>query len=165
MVAAQPALSTRWPWFRGGLSGLVAALLPLVWVVDTSSCGDHPGPMERTGVDIITNLDLAWWAAAPFLLVMVLSPFVARRVGGIPRAMVHLVGLGVTGFVSYCVFVVLFVAIFAERTIKVAGFLVAAAGAGVVFDALFRFVAGARELWKARAAWDAPSRHSWRSPS
>ena len=122
------------------------------WVVDTSSCGEHPGPVERTGVDIITNLDLAWWAAAPFLLIMVLAPFVARRVGGIPRALVHLVGLVVTGVVGYGIFVVLFVAIFSERTLKVAGFLVAAAGAGVVFDAFFRVAAGTRELWKARCS-------------
>jgi hypothetical protein len=134
---------------------VVTALLPLVWAVDTDSCGGsgaNPGPLERTGVDIVTQLDLSWWAVAPVVFVMVVAPYFAGRLGGIPRLVVHLVGLVATGVVGCGIFVAMFVTIFTERTLKAAGVLVAGAGVGAVADALFRVGAGGFELWKRRRA-------------
>jgi len=124
------------------------ALLPLVWVAETSSCGDHPGTVDLTGVDVTSNLRAEWWFLAPLLLVMVLSPWGASRLKGVSRLIAHLVGLLVTGFVAYGVYMALLFTIFTERALKGAGFVVAASTVAAVGDAVFRAVAGARELWR-----------------
>lgn len=137
----------RWPWHRGALSGLVTLLLPLVWVVETGSCGEAPGARDLTGLEIAGRLSGDWWVLVPAVLLMVLTPWGAARLRGGARLAAHLVGLAATGLVAYGVYVALLFAIFSERALKGAGYLVAGCTVAAVGDALGRAVAGTREWW------------------
>lgn len=143
--------STRHPWVRSGLMGLLPVLLPFAWVLELDSCG-HPVPLETelTGTMIIGKFELeGWMVVVPVLLVVVLTPFLAPRVQrpGL-RVLVHSAGLVAAVFAGWGAFFAMFFTIFTERVPKGAGWVVLAEFAGSIVDAILRVVWSALE-WRA----------------
>lgn len=151
-MSAAP-LSTRHPWVRSGLLGLVPLLLPFVWVLETDSCGNKlPTETEVTGTMVIGRFELqGWLVIVPVLVMVLLTPFAANtleRVG--LRVLVHLLGLAGTLLAGWGAFFAMFFTIFSEREARGVGWLVVACFAGSLLDALLRVVWSTREWLKAR---------------
>ena len=146
--------STRQPWVRTGLMGLVPLLLPFVWVLELDSCGHAPVQTELTGTMVIGKFELEGWAVAlPVLLVLVLTPYLAARVAkpGL-RVLVHVLGLIAALFAAWGAFFVMLFAIFSERVFYGVGWVVLGSFVGSIVDAVLRVIWSTLEWLRARAA-------------
>lgn len=145
--------STRLPWLRSGLMGLVAPLLPLVWVMESSSCSGAKN-VPHTGVEIVSRFEAdAWPVLALVLLLAALTPVVARyRLAQQPdlETWAHVLGLAACGLQAYGAALAIFFTVFAEREATAVGVLVLALFGACVVDALLR-VAWSAQAWR-RAA-------------
>jgi hypothetical protein len=140
--------------------GLVPLLVPFVWVLEIDSCG-HSVPLEKeiTGTMVVEGFGLeAWMMSIPVLLAVVLIPYLAPRVQRLGlRVWLHVAGLVAAVLTGWTGFVIMHFAIFSERMVAGVGWLVLAAFAGSIVDALLRVVWSAQE-WRAvrRASTTAP---------
>ncbi len=152
-MTTRPA-SARAPWARGGLYGLVAALSPLVWVFEVSTCGGSaPRQGEYTGAWLFARIDAEGWAVlVPVLAIAVAAPFVAARLRAGWATLVHLLALAAVGFATWLMGFLLTFSLFAERSLRGAGWLVALATVGTVVDALARLALAAGEWLSERRA-------------
>ena len=147
--------STRHPWVRTGLMGLVTLLLPFVWVLELDSCG-HPVPMttELTGAMVVGKFELqGWMLVVPVLLLVVLPPYFALKIPRLGwRVLLHAVALVAALFAAWGAFMAMFFTLFTEREARGAGWVVLAAFAGSVLDASLRVVWSTQEWVRARRA-------------
>lgn len=125
-------------------------LLPLAWVVETSSCSG-PAPVETplTGLSLLGSFDLE--AAAfivPALLLSLAAPLVASRFAGGRRVAVHALGLVGAGLSAWGASLVLFFSLFSTRELLPAGLAVLVLFCSGVVDALGRLALGLAE-WRA----------------
>jgi hypothetical protein len=125
----------------------MALLLPLAWVVEVSSCNGEPGATRvRTGLELISEFDPPWQVGLTCALALAVAlPVLAARWGRGPAALGHLVGLAASALVVWAGWMTLFFTIFAERTVKAAGWLVVGCLAVFGLDAAVRTVLAARE--------------------
>lgn len=139
--------SVRYPWARGGLSGLLMLLAPFVWVVDVNSCGGNgPVQTELTGLALMGKFDLEWTAWVLLTMAFtVLTPFMAMKVTRAAwEISVHVLGFVATGFFVWLGHMTMFFTIFTDRSPYGAGVvviitllaLIADAGARLVFSVL-----------------------------
>ena len=146
--------STRQPWVRSALVGLVPLLLPFVWVLELDSCGQPavPRATDITGTMVVGKFELDGWAVViPVLLVVVLTPFLAPRIQRLgARVFVHALGLLATVFAAWGAFFAMLFTIFSERSPKGAGWLVLAAFAAAIIDAGLRFGWSLQEWLRSR---------------
>jgi hypothetical protein len=157
-VSPTRAPSRRYPWLRGGLYGLIAALGPFTWVVEVDGCG-HAPPVatELTGVEVAARVEPEGWAVVvPVLLVAIAMPFLAARASAGWSALVQAVGLAASGFIGYVTWFALFFSIFTERSLKSAGWLVAGTAVATVLEAVVRTAEATREWWLQRPRATAP---------
>lgn len=147
-----PATSRRYPWARGGLYGVIAALAPFAWVLEIDGCGRvAPEETELSGVALLGKMELEGWAIVlPVLAVALLAPWVATKLTAGWAALVQTLGLVATGFVAYVAWFVLFFALFSERVLRAAGWLVAATVVLTLLEALGRTGHAVREWWASR---------------
>ena len=135
--------SVRYPWARGGLSGLLLLLTPFVWVVDVSSCGGNgPVQTELTGLALMGKFDLEWtsWVLLTMFFT-VLTPFVAMKVARAGwEIFVHLLGFVATGFFVWLGNMTMFFTIFTDRSPRAAGVLVIITLLSLILDAGARLV-------------------------
>lgn len=145
--------STRQPWVRTGLMGLVPLLLPFVWVLELDSCGHAPVQTELTGTMVIGKFELEGWAVAlPVLLVLVLTPYLAARVAKLGlRVLVHVLGLIAALFAAWGAFFVMLFTIFSERAFYGVGWVVLGSFVGSILDAVLRVIWSTQEWLRARA--------------
>lgn len=147
------AKSTRLPWLRGGLVGVVLPLLPLVWVVEVSSCEGRPDEVkDLTGLEVLGHTELeGHLLLGAAVLVMVFAAPLATRLAGLgARVAVHALGLVAAVLALLAIDFAMTFAIFSERTLKPAGLLVTALFIGAVVDALLRVVWSVLEWLAAR---------------
>lgn len=145
--------SSRRPWIRTGLMGLVPFLLPFVWLLEIDSCG-HPVPttMEITGSMIVGKFDVeGWLVIVPVLLVVLLTPFFAARVPSLGyRVLMHLAGFLGAALAAYGALFAMFFTIFSTREAKGVGWIVIALFLGSVGDAIARLAWSLQEWRSAR---------------
>lgn len=145
--------SARYPWARGGLSGLILLLTPFVWIVDVSSCGGQgPVATEITGLVLLGRFDvvLTSWLVGCWALA-VATPFVANRVQRAgAEVWVQLLGLVATGLFSYVGMFGMFFTIFSDRTPRLAGVGVISVFAAMGLDAVTRVGFSVQQWWRAR---------------
>lgn len=145
--------SARLPWLRSGLLGLVAPLLPFVWVVESSSCGGAQR-VESTGVEVLARFEPEAWPVlvlvlAIALLTPVLAPrLLAQRPGQLVWA--HVLGLVACALSTYGLLFALYFTIFSEREATLAGLAVLGLFGACVLDALARLAWSAQEWRGAR---------------
>jgi uncharacterized membrane protein len=85
------------------------------------------------------------------LLVVVLTPFLAPRISKLGlRVWLHVLGLVAAAFAAWGAFLVIFFTIFTERQPRGVGWVVLAAFAGSIVDALLRVVWSTQEWARAR---------------
>jgi hypothetical protein len=145
--------STRHPWVRSGLMGLVPFLLPFVWVLETDSCGSHvPTTTEITGTAVIGRFELdGWLVIVPVLLILLLTPFAANRLARVGlRVLVHVLGLVAAALAAWGASFAMLFTIFSDREAKGVGWLVLGCFGGSLLDALLRVVWSTREWLQAR---------------
>ncbi len=151
--------SARYPWARGGGSGLILLVTPFVWVVDVSSCGGQaPVQTELTGLVLLGRFDLgltswltACWAVA------VATPFLANRVQRAgAEVWVQVLGLVATGLFAYVGMFGMFFTIFSDRTPRLAGVVVLSVFGAMVLDAVTRVGLSVRQWWRVRASSAGP---------
>jgi hypothetical protein len=151
--------STRQPWVRSGLMGLVPLLLPFVWVLEINSCGNAaPATTEITGTMVVGHFELeGWLLIVPVVLLVLLTPFAANRLAreGL-RVLVHVLGLVATALAGWGATMAMLFTIFSEREAKGVGWVVLACFGGALLDALLRVVWSTQEWLKARALAKAP---------
>lgn len=140
--------SSRQPFVRAGLMGLVPLLLPFVWVLELDSCGHAPVATQLTGLELVGKFNGdAWAITIPALLLCVGTPFLAARLAAPGwRLVVHLAGLVAAGFSAYAAAIVMFFTIFSSRSARGVGWLVVALFVGSLLDALLRVFWSVREL-------------------
>lgn len=145
--------SSRHPWVRSGLMGLVPLLLPFSWVLELDSCGHTPVQTELTGTVVLGRFELEGWAVAvPVLLVLLLTPYLAPRVAALgPRVLVHVLGLIAALLATWGAFFVMLFSIFSERVFFGVGWIVFGCFVGSIVDALLRVVWSLQEWLRARA--------------
>lgn len=147
--------STRHPWVRTGLMGLVPLLLPFVWLLELDSCG-HQVPLatELTGVMVVGKLELqGWMLVVPVLLLVLLPPYFASRIPRLGwRVLLHAVALLAALVAAWGAFMVMFFTLFTEREPRGVGWVVVAAFAGSVLDASLRVGWSTQEWVRARRA-------------
>jgi hypothetical protein len=142
-----PPRSARWPWARGGLSGIIAMLLPFTWVIDLDGCtASIEG--RRTGFDLLRDLpfDALDLVLVVFLLTLAIA---APRWAGLAersstRLGVHIAGLAATAALAFEGLSLLFGRV-EVRAIQPAGYLVLASLLGCFVDAIARVVLGTVE--------------------
>ena len=149
----------RFPNLRAGLYLLVVGLMPFVWLVETSGCGNDSVPtIERSGVDVVLGeqhnfeaFEIAIVFAA--LAIAAMSPWVAQRLKNrwLPLVL-HVLGLAATLLVAWGMWLLIFFSIFTTRTLRVPGMLATAAIVATVGDAFVRLGGAVRTLWRNRKA-------------
>lgn len=145
--------SVRYPWARGGLSGLLMLLTPFVWVVDVSSCGGNgPVQTELTGLALLGKFDLEWTSLVLLSMAFtVLTPFMALKVTRAAwESCVHVLGLVATGFFVWLGHMTMFFTLFTDRSPYGVGVLVLAVLLALLIDAGARLVFSVQQ-WR-RAA-------------
>ena len=144
--------SSRQPFVRAGLMGLVPLLLPFVWILELDSCGHAPTETPITGLELVDKLHGDVWAIfLPAVLVCVVTPFVALRlVAPLGRMLVHVLGLLAALLTGYAAGFVMFFSLFTNRTARGVGWLVIALFVASVIDAALRVVWSVREWWGLR---------------
>lgn len=149
-----PGASRRYPWARGGLYGVIAALSPFAWVLEVDGCAPvAPTQEELSGVALLAKVDPEGWAiVAPVLAVALLAPWLATKLTAGWAALLQGLGLAATGFVAYVAWFVLFFALFSDRLLRAAGWAVAATVVLTLLEALARTVLALREWWAGRRA-------------
>jgi hypothetical protein len=136
---------------RGGACGAILLLLPLPWLLETGSCGGERTVKTVTGAELVGELGPAWWLIlAVGLGTMVVVPALARGRSAGWALLLHLGGLVVTAGVLWVGWLILFLAIFTERTLKVGGWGVVTLLGLCGLDALARPVLAARTWWQGR---------------
>ncbi|MDP3154637.1 MAG: hypothetical protein Q8N23_18305 [Archangium sp.] len=146
--------STRRPWIRSGLMGLVPLLLPFVWVLELDACG-HAVPLEKelTGLMVFGRFDVeGWLLVAAVMLAALITPYLAAKVSQLgSRVWLHVVGLVAAGLAGYVAFFGMFFTLFADRVVRGVGWVVLAAFALSFVDAVVRVVWSTQEWLRARA--------------
>lgn len=135
--------SVRYPWARGGLSGLLMLLAPFVWVVDVSSCGGNgPVQTELTGLVLMGKFDLDWTVSVLLTMAFsVLTPFVAIKVANaVGEIFVHVVGVIATVFFAWLGHMTMFFTIFTDRSPYGAGIVVIITLLALIIDAFARLI-------------------------
>ncbi len=145
--------SARVPWVRASLMGLWPLLLPFVWVLELDSCG-HPIPLETelTGRMVLGKFELeAWMLAVPILLLVVLTPYLARWVQRLGlRVWVHVLGFIAAAFAAYLGFFAMFFTLFSDRRPWGMGWVVMGTFVDSFLDALLRVVWSTQEWRRAK---------------
>lgn len=134
--------------------GLVPLLLPFVWVLELDSCG-HAVPLEKeiTGLMVFGRFDVeGWLLLAAVMLVSVSPPFLAAKISHLGhRVWLHVAGLVAAAVAGYLSLFGIFFALFADRVVRGVGWLVLAAFAVSLVDAVLRVVWSTQEWLRARA--------------
>ncbi len=137
------------------MMGLVPLLLPFVWILELDSCG-HPVPRETeiTGTMVVGKFELeGWLVVIPVLLAVILTPYFAVKIPKPEwRVVVHIAGFAAALLAGWGAFFAMFFTIFAERMARGVGWVVIAALAGSIIDALLRVVWSIQEWLAARTA-------------
>ncbi len=151
--------SARWPWARAGLSAIIAAVLPLTWVVQIEGCSQAVGPTTSgpivgrasTGLDLLRDLEPSalqlGLALAVALIVLAEPTWSAMASRASSRVAVHLVGLLATaGF--WLEGLTLVFGATGTRLVQPAGYLVLTCLFACLGDAIARVVLALFE-WRA----------------